>query len=293
MSDDDDPPRSSTPKARSEMTELLLLLGVAVLVGAERLLRRGGVRARARPRGPRRAAARRGQARRRAGARSRSITSTSTCRPASSASRWPRSASASWVSPRSRACSRTLFGDVDLARPLARDLDHDRLPDHDGSSHHDRRAGAEDLRDRARGERRRCAWRGRSSCSGVSFSPLIWLLNTASNWMLRLVGVDPRAEFEEISSSEDLKLIIARSAHGGKLDPGEAGMLSGVFHLHEQQARQVMTPIPAVVTVDARRPPRRRCGARRLGPHAPGRDRGRQHRPHQGHRARELARAAG
>ena len=28
-------------------------------------------------------------------------------------------------------------------------------------------------------------------------------------------------------------------------------MLSGVFHLHEQEARQVMTPIPAVVTVDA------------------------------------------
>jgi CBS domain containing-hemolysin-like protein len=82
------------------------------------------------------------------------------------------------------------------------------------------------------------------------FNPFIWLLNTASNGMLRLVGVDPRAEFEEVSSSEDLKLIIARSTRGGKLDPGEAGMLSGVFHLHEQQARQVMTPIPAVVTVD-------------------------------------------
>src|SRR5215212_1553091 len=82
------------------------------------------------------------------------------------------------------------------------------------------------------------------------FSPLIWLLNTASNWILRLVGVDPRAEFEDVSTSEDLKLIIARSSRGGKLDPGEAGMLSGVFHLHEQQARQVMTPIPAVVTVD-------------------------------------------
>jgi CBS domain containing-hemolysin-like protein len=65
-----------------------------------------------------------------------------------------------------------------------------------------------------------------------------------------VVGVDPRAEFEEVSSSEDLKLFIARSSRGGKLDPGEAGMLSGVFHLHEQQARQVMTPIPAVVTVD-------------------------------------------
>src|SRR5215218_6468398 len=82
------------------------------------------------------------------------------------------------------------------------------------------------------------------------FSPLIWLLNSASNAILRVVGVDPRAEFEDISSSEDLKLIIARSSRGGKLDPGEAGMLSGVFHLHEQEARQVMTPIPAVVTVD-------------------------------------------
>jgi CBS domain containing-hemolysin-like protein len=84
----------------------------------------------------------------------------------------------------------------------------------------------------------------------VAFSPLIWALNSASNALLRVVGVDPQAEFEEVSSSEDLKLIIARSSRGGKLDPGEAGMLSGVFHLHEQEARQVMTPIPAVVTVD-------------------------------------------
>jgi CBS domain containing-hemolysin-like protein len=82
------------------------------------------------------------------------------------------------------------------------------------------------------------------------FKPFIWLLNSASNGILRVVGVDPSVEFEEASSSEDLKLLIARSAHGGKLDPGEAGMLSGVFHLHEQEARQVMTPIPAVVTVD-------------------------------------------
>src|SRR3954471_21587790 len=84
----------------------------------------------------------------------------------------------------------------------------------------------------------------------VGLSPLIWALNSTSNAILRLVGVDSRAEFEEVSSAEDLKLIIARSSRGGKLDPGEAGMLSGVFHLHEQEARQVMTPIPAVVTVD-------------------------------------------
>jgi len=84
----------------------------------------------------------------------------------------------------------------------------------------------------------------------VALKPLIWALNSASNGILRAIGVDPKAEFEEVSGADDLKMIIARSQSGGKLDPGEAGMLSGVFHLHEQQARQVMTPIPAVVTVD-------------------------------------------
>ena len=46
-------------------------------------------------------------------------------------------------------------------------------------------------------------------------------------------------------------MLISQSAVRGKLDPGEAVMLGGVFHLHEQEAREVMTPIPAVVTVDA------------------------------------------
>ena len=85
----------------------------------------------------------------------------------------------------------------------------------------------------------------------VVFKPLIVALNRASNGLLRLVGVNAQAEFDEASSSDDLKLLIAQSVTGGKLDEDEAGMLSGVFHLHEQEARQVMTPIPAVVTVDA------------------------------------------
>ena len=84
----------------------------------------------------------------------------------------------------------------------------------------------------------------------VGFSPLIFALNSASNAILRLVGVNPRAEFHEVTTSDDLKLLIASSQSGGKLDPGEGQMLQGVFHLHEQEARQVMTPIPAVVTVD-------------------------------------------
>jgi magnesium and cobalt exporter, CNNM family len=83
-----------------------------------------------------------------------------------------------------------------------------------------------------------------------SFNPFIHLLNTVSNWILRLVGIRSTNEYEEGGSPQELKVLIAQSLTGGQLDPGEASMLTGVFHLHEQQARQVMTPAPAVVTVD-------------------------------------------
>jgi CBS domain containing-hemolysin-like protein len=80
--------------------------------------------------------------------------------------------------------------------------------------------------------------------------PFITALNAAANSILRLFRIDPDAEFEEGQSPEELRFLIARAQTGGHLDAGEAGMLQGVFHLHEQEARQVMTPIPAVVTVD-------------------------------------------
>ena len=82
------------------------------------------------------------------------------------------------------------------------------------------------------------------------FRPFIVVLNGASNRLLRLIGINTGGEFEEGGSPEELKQIIAQSLVGGHIDPGEATMLTGVFHLHEQQARQVMTPAPAIVTVD-------------------------------------------
>ena len=76
------------------------------------------------------------------------------------------------------------------------------------------------------------------------------MLNGASNAILRAIGIKKTDEFDEGGSPEELKVLIAQSLTGGKLDVGEAQMLTGVFHLHEQQARQVMTPAPAIVTVD-------------------------------------------
>src|SRR5919201_129617 len=77
------------------------------------------------------------------------------------------------------------------------------------------------------------------------FHPFIVVLTAISDRILRALGVDPDKVTEEGGSPEELKALIAESFTGGKLDPGEAGMLTGVFPPPEQGARPGMTPIPA------------------------------------------------
>src|SRR3954462_2043658 len=74
------------------------------------------------------------------------------------------------------------------------------------------------------------------------FHPFIAALNAAANAILRVLGVRTSGQLDDGETPEELRVLIQQSVTGGKLDPGEAGMLTGVFHLHEQQARQVMTP---------------------------------------------------
>jgi CBS domain containing-hemolysin-like protein len=81
------------------------------------------------------------------------------------------------------------------------------------------------------------------------FAPFIFVLNAASYRLVRMLGTEPKAETEG-GTPDEIKRLILQSQTGGQIEAGEASMLTGVFHLHEQEARQVMTPIPAVVTVD-------------------------------------------
>jgi CBS domain containing-hemolysin-like protein len=85
---------------------------------------------------------------------------------------------------------------------------------------------------------------------GRVLHPLIVATNVPANFLVHKV-LRIKVENAEETSPEELRLIIARGARQGGLDPDEAGHLAGVFHLHEQESREVMTPIPAVVTVDA------------------------------------------
>ena len=83
-----------------------------------------------------------------------------------------------------------------------------------------------------------------------AFKPLILLTNKPARWIVQSVFRIPIVSEDE-TSPEELRVLISRGYEQGDLEESEAGMLGGVFHLHEQEAREVMTPIPAVVTVDS------------------------------------------
>ncbi|MFY9487562.1 MAG: hemolysin family protein [Solirubrobacterales bacterium] len=82
------------------------------------------------------------------------------------------------------------------------------------------------------------------------FSPFIHVLNGTANRLVGLFGIKPASEAVLGATGEDLRLLVEHGRSHRTLDAGEAHMLSGVFELHENEARNVMTPIPAVVTID-------------------------------------------
>ena len=85
-------------------------------------------------------------------------------------------------------------------------------------------------------------------------TPLAELLGDGAGREFEFAGdrtVRGRVRMRATEVAEPRATLVRACLHNTtELDAGEAGMLAGVFHLHEQEARQVMTPIPAVVTCD-------------------------------------------
>ncbi len=79
------------------------------------------------------------------------------------------------------------------------------------------------------------------------FSPVIWLLNKASNLTLWVLGLGQTSASELAHSEEELRLIVAESVAGGHLSRNERIMIENVLNLEEKTARRVMVPRPDIV----------------------------------------------
>jgi CBS domain containing-hemolysin-like protein len=83
--------------------------------------------------------------------------------------------------------------------------------------------------------------------------PAIWLLNRASNALLKLIRIAPASEGEIAHDEEELRLMLA-STSASQLPPEQRELLDNVFELSHRMARQIMLPRQDVVYLSTTRP---------------------------------------
>ena len=78
-----------------------------------------------------------------------------------------------------------------------------------------------------------------SFCS-VLFKPLVWLLSASTNGLLRLLGIDPNADEEEVTE-EDIRALVDMGEESGAIEEAEKEMIENIFEFNNLTAENVMT----------------------------------------------------
>jgi putative hemolysin len=89
----------------------------------------------------------------------------------------------------------------------------------------------------------------------VVFKPLIWILQTASELVLRAFGIEPPGAEDDVLSEAELKMVLNRSTTHGEIELQEQEMLYKVFDFADKEVSAVMVPRPEVVALSVELPP--------------------------------------
>jgi len=84
----------------------------------------------------------------------------------------------------------------------------------------------------------------RFACGVVTFfaaflRPITWLLTVSTNGLLRLFGIDPNAEEEEVSEDE-IRMMVDIGEEKGAIEAGEKEMIENIFEFNNQSAEDIM-----------------------------------------------------
>jgi putative hemolysin len=71
-------------------------------------------------------------------------------------------------------------------------------------------------------------------------APFVWLLDTSSGLLMRLIGAGHRGEHR--LTAEELHMLFSEATHSGVIEEQERAMLSGVMRLANRTVRELMTP---------------------------------------------------
>ena len=83
----------------------------------------------------------------------------------------------------------------------------------------------------------------------ILFRPIIWVLNSIANVMLKLIGISA-VHGSDVHSSEELKYLVKQGQESGRIDKSEYKIIKNAFDFSEQTARQIMVPRVNVFALD-------------------------------------------
>jgi putative hemolysin len=86
--------------------------------------------------------------------------------------------------------------------------------------------------------------------------PLVWLLQTSSNAVVRLFGIEPAPTGVVVQTREDIRAVIAEAGVTGAVEGVEQEVLYRAFKFAEKEAHDVMVHRPEVVAISVDLPAR-------------------------------------
>jgi len=83
----------------------------------------------------------------------------------------------------------------------------------------------------------------------IVFRPIIWVLNTFANFILKILGINP-FQGETHHSSEELQYLLEQGKETGALDSNEHELIQNVFDFNERVVKNIMVPRTKISGVD-------------------------------------------
>jgi putative hemolysin len=86
--------------------------------------------------------------------------------------------------------------------------------------------------------------------------PLVWLLQTSANAVVRLFGIEPAPTGVVVQTREDVRAFLAEAGQAGAVEGVEQEVLYAAFRFAEKEAHDVMVHRPEVVAISVDLPAR-------------------------------------
>jgi CBS domain containing-hemolysin-like protein len=81
------------------------------------------------------------------------------------------------------------------------------------------------------------------------FRPFIWMLNSLSNFVLKLFGLKPSTD-QDIHTEEELRLLLTESEEGGAIKQSEHELIQNVFEFDDRMVKQIYVPRNKIGAID-------------------------------------------